>query len=338
MSTAARDLVRAAVAALAGALLLAGCGTETGSPEPEAVDAEAELRSAVMDWRERRRERLLEPYGYLSLAGLDILEPGDYVLGAGESAEITMPRGPERWGVLTVDADGARFAVDPAAVGRVTIDGARIERAELVAGDEPTRIEAAEVRAHLVTPGDRVGLRVRDPQAPPRIGFAGLDYFPIDPALRVVGSWVPHEPGRTVTVANVLGQLIDEPNPGRVEFELDGVRHSLEAIDSDDDLFYIVADRTSGRETYGLGRFLYSEWPDDAGRVVLDFNRLYNPPCAFNAFTTCPLPPQDNRLDAWLRAGELKYDGPAGLTEPVPVAESESDGDADADEVPVSDR
>jgi uncharacterized protein (DUF1684 family) len=318
-----RPLTLALVSGLAATLLLAACGSETAAPDPAAVD-EAEsgfdLRADVMDWRERRRARLLDPYGYLSLVGLEMLEPGDYVLGAdGEAVDLVVPRGPARWGVLSVTGEGARFDVDPSAVGEVTIDGRPIERAELVAGDEPTLIEADGVRAHLVDPGERIGLRVRDPEAPTRTGFAGLDYFPIDPALRIEATWVAHEPGRTVTIANVLGQLIDEPNPGRVEFELDGVRHSLEAIDSEDDLFYIVADRTSGRETYGLGRFLYTDWPDDQGRVVVDFNRLYNPPCAFNAFTTCPLPPPGNRLDAWLRVGELKYAGPAGLTEPVPV-------------------
>ena len=327
-----RALTGARLAACAALLALAGCGGgEGGDPsgsEGIAADPVDALERDVMDWRERRLNRLVEPYGYLSLVGLVMLEPGDYVLGAADTADIVVPRGPSRWGTLVVpDAGGeVRFRVDPAAAGAVTIDGDAVESAALVAGDEPTLIEADEVRAHLVAPGDRIGVRIRDPQAPTRTGFAGLDYFPIDPALRVEGRWVAHEPGRTVTVANVLGQLIEEPNPGRVEFELEGVRHSLEAIDSDDDLFYIVADRTSGRETYGLGRFLYTDWPDAEGRVVLDFNRLYNPPCAFNAFTTCPLPPPGNRLDAWLRAGELTYSGPAGLTEPVPVDADPADG------------
>ncbi|NKI35947.1 DUF1684 domain-containing protein [Wenzhouxiangella sp. XN79A] len=334
----------ALVALLIALLALAGCDggrdaeSDASGGYASIDDAEAEFRRDVMDWRERRLNRLLEPYGYLSLVGLVMLEPGEYRLGADDAADIVLPRGPARWGTLTVDGTEVRFRVSgQEVVGSVTVDGEIAVSATLVAGDEPTRIEAEGVRVHLVTPGERIGLRIRDPQAETRTGFAGLDYFPIDPALRITGTWVPHEPGRTVTIANVLGQLIDEPNPGRVEFELDGVRHSLEAIDSGDDLFYIVADRTSGGETYGLGRFLYTDWPDEEGRVVLDFNRLYNPPCAFNAFTTCPLPPQGNRLDAWLRAGELKYAGPAGLTEPEPV-EAPDKVDADADEMPLSAR
>ncbi|MBY6205297.1 DUF1684 domain-containing protein [Halomonas denitrificans] len=319
-------------AAVAAAFVLGGCSAPDTIEVSDARDdrrsdavQEAEmnertlLEADVLDWRERRRARLTEPYGYLSLVGLVMLEPGTYRLGRAEDADIVLPGGPDRWGRLVVGADEVVFDVDPAAIGRVMVGGQAAASAVLAAGDEPTLIEAGGIRAHLVTPGDRRALRVRDPESPTRVGFRGLDYFPIDPAYRVVGEWLPHEAGRTVQVANVLGQLIDEPNPGRVEFELDGTRYSLEAIDSDDDLFYIVADRTSGRETYGLGRFLYSDWPDQDGRVVLDFNRLYNPPCAFSEFTTCPLPPQGNRLDVRLRAGELKYAGSSGRTAASPA-------------------
>lgn len=303
----------------AGLMMAGGCGSDESASAPgESMTderlGEQALEQDVLDWRARRVARLTEPYGYLSLIELQMLEPGEHVLGSSDRADITLPRGPETWGRLVVEEGSVRFERDPSAEGRVTVDGKAVATARLEAGDEPTLIEADGIQAHLVDPGGRTALRVRDPLSPTRTGFAGLDYFPIDSDARVIGQWVPHEEGRTITVANVLGQLIEDPNPGRVEFELGGVRHSLEAIDSDDDLFYIVADRTSGRETYGLGRFLYSEWPDEQGRVVLDFNRLYNPPCAFSAFTTCPLPPDGNRLDAWVRAGELKYQGQAGRT------------------------
>lgn len=315
-----------ALMVLAASLMVAsGCRIDENASAPgESMTDGSVLKQGleqdVLDWRERRVARLTEPYGYLSLVELAMLEPGEHLVGASEEADITLPRGPAIWGRLFVEDGSARFELDPSAEGVVTVDGEAIESARLVAGDDPSLIEAEGVQAHLVDPGGRLALRVRDPQSVTRTGFAGLDYFPIDPDARVIGRWVPHEEGRTITVANVLGQLIEDPNPGRVEFELDGVRHSLEAIDSDDDLFYIVADRTSGRETYGLGRFLYSEWPDEQGRVVLDFNRLYNPPCAFSAFTTCPLPPEGNRLDAWVRAGELKYEGQAGRTEVDPAS------------------
>lgn len=313
---------RLGAAVLAATLLVAACSEPAAPPADEVANADpqAAFEQDVLDWRERRRNRLTEAYGYLSLVGLHLLAPGEYLLGASEEADIVLSRGPARWGVLTMADDrSVRFTVDPAALGQVTIDDAAVESAELRGGETPTRIEFEGLRAHLTPAGEQTALRIRDPEAPTRTGFVGLDYFPIDPALRVVGRWEPHPDGHTMTMANVMGQRVEEPNPGRVVFELDGVEHSLEAIDSDDDLFYILADRTSGRETYGLGRFLYSDLPDEDGAVVLDFNRLYNPPCAFNAFTTCQLPPQRNRLDAWLRVGERTYAGPAGIETPVPT-------------------
>ena len=89
------------------------------------------------------------------------------------------------------------------------------------------------------------------------------------------------------------------------EFELDGARLSLEPFVDEagqTDLFIIFKDRTSGRETYGAGRFLSAVLEGE--RVGLDFNKAYNPPCAFTPFATCPLPPARNRLDAAIRAGE----------------------------------
>lgn len=297
---------------LAAVLALTACGGGADLEDEAVTNGSSAHELEVLDWRERRIARLTEPYGYLSLVGLFMLEPGEATVGAGEGMDIVVPRGPERWGVLRFDGEQASFEVDPSARGQVTIDGAATEAAVLLAGDEPSLVEADDVQAHLVAPGGRVALRVRDPQSPARTGFAGIESFPIDSNYRVEGRWVAHEAGRTITTANVLGQLVKEVNPGRVEFELDGTRHSLEAIDSGDDLFYILADRTSGRETYGLGRFLYSELPDENGMVVLDFNKLYNPPCAFTEFSTCSLPPEGNRLDAWLRVGERAYGGAGG--------------------------
>jgi hypothetical protein len=201
--------------------------------------------------------------------------------------------------------------------GAVTIDGEPVSSGEMMVGTDgdPTRVEAAEIRMHLVATGDRLALRVRDPQATTRQRFIGLDYFALDRSWRIDAAFESHPEGRTIQVANVMGQLIDEPNPGRVRFDRNGKTITLEAVQSGDRLFFIFADRTSGRESYGLGRFLYAELPEQ-GRVILDFNRAYNPPCAFNAHTTCPLPPPGNRIDAEVRAGEKKYAGEAGTRMP----------------------
>src|SRR5690606_16508539 len=122
--------------------------------------------------------------------------------------------------------------------------------------------------------------------------FPGIDYFDIDPGFRFEAQFEAHPPGQTIEIANVLGTLDPMANPGRVVFEKDGQEFSLEAVDEGDgQLFLIFADRTSGHETYAAARFLYAQPADANGRTVVDFNRAYNPPCAFSAFSTCPLPP-----------------------------------------------
>jgi len=295
------------------ATVLSGCAT-TGS----------DFRQENLEWREARVDRLTDPYGWLSLVGLDMLPSGEKVsIGSAPENDVRVDRGPDRWGMISVSPDGraAEFVVDEQSIGRVMIDGAirGVAPLRLDRGDgDPTRVEADGMRVHLVDPGGALALRIRDPRALSRTDFAGIDYYELDPVWRVEAEFIAHPAGQTIQVANVMGQLIDEPNPGRVRFEYQGRMLTLEAVDSGDDLFYIFADRTSGRETYGLGRFLYSDLPVD-GRVVLDFNQAYNPPCAFNAFTTCPLPPPGNRLDAWVRAGERTYRGKPGIEKPQPV-------------------
>lgn len=314
---------RFAVLIALAACMLSACG-EGGraSHSGEALTDEA-FREINVDWRERRLARLTEPYGWLSLIGLVMLDAGGEVrIGSAPGNDIVVPRGPDEWGVLRVDALG-RAAVFDASDPSVTVDGRRVDSATLRVddGDGPTRVGAAGIRMHLVDPGGRLALRIRDPQAPTRTGFRGLDYFPLNREWRIEAEFVPHPEGKTIRLANVMGQLIDEPNPGRIRFLHAGETITLEAVRSGDRLFFIFADRTSGRETYGLGRFLYADLPED-GRVILDFNQAYNPPCAFTAFTTCSLPPPGNRIDVAVRAGELAYEGGSGVSRPRPAGVS----------------
>ncbi len=133
----------------------------------------------------------------------------------------------------------------------------------------------------------------------------------MDSAWRIVADWIPFDPPQTLETANVIGQMERYPVPGRAVFERDGHRHELLPVievPGDEQLFLIFADGTSGRETYGAARFLYADPPRE-GKIVLDFNQAYNPPCAFTAFATCPLAPPENRLDLRVTAGEKKYRG-----------------------------
>src|SRR5690606_13501956 len=152
-------------------------------------------------------------------------------------------------------------------------------------------------------------LRVKDTEAATRTGFLGIDYFPIDPSWRVTAKWVPFEPVHKLEIPNVLGDIDEMPVPGKAVFERDGKTFELLPVLEEpgaDSLFFILADRTSGKQTYGAARFLYTDMPKD-GKLVIDFNKAYNPPCAFTPFATCPLAPPENRLDLAITAGEKKY-------------------------------
>ena len=267
-------------------------------------------RAEIESWRAGRVERLQQPEGWLSLVGLHWLAEGRQTVGRAADNDVVLAVGPPRLGTLTL-ADGAvRLELEEGVDARIGESAARA--AELVADSAGTAtvVRFGAASFVLIERSGRFGLRVRDPEAPTRTGFAGIDQYPIDSAWRVEARFEPHAPGRTIEIASVINTLEPMANPGVLVFEIDGKTYRLEAIDDGSGQYFLIfADRTNGRETYGPGRFLYAALPVD-GRTVLDFNRAYNPPCAFNAYSTCPLPPPENRLDLAVTAGEKKYTGP----------------------------
>jgi uncharacterized protein (DUF1684 family) len=150
----------------------------------------------------------------------------------------------------------------------------------------------------------------RTPQRATREHFLGIDYFPIDPSWHIVADWVPFNPPHDLQMGSVIGTIDTVKVPGKAVFQRDGHTYELLPYQEEPggDLFFVLADRTSGHETYGAARFLYAALPVN-GKVVLDFNQAYNPPCAFTSFATCPLAPPENRLDLRITAGEKKYRG-----------------------------
>jgi uncharacterized protein len=304
---------------LAAALLIAiltGCERDRDSVTEETGPTATELEADVMDWRQRRLDRLTEPYGWLSLAGLDFVSDGTWQVGSDDDMDIVTPAGPAFWGELVVEDGEARFLPDSEAV---SVDGHAGQPGHLTQPDrdEPVWVEADDVRLQVFGRNDRLAVRSRWPQARALRDFMGLDYFDFDRDWVIEARFEAHPAGTTMPVGSVLGDITEEPNPGAVIFEVDGREFRLEAVASADgkELFFIFADRTTGRETYGAGRFLYADLPDERDRTVLDFNRAYNPPCAFTEYSTCPLPPPENRLDIRVEAGELRYAGDPGFTE-----------------------
>lgn len=277
------------------------------------MDVDAGYRGEVERWHAARIARLTAPNGWLSLVGLEWLHPGMNTLGSAVDNDIVLRKAPAHLGSVEWRDDGVlhlKLSVD----GGATIDGETLMGADLVDDSHagPTTVAFGSVNFIAVDRSGRKGLRVRDSEAVTRTRFRGIERFPIDPAWRIVADWVPLVPPFRLATSTVIGTIETYPAPGKAVFMRDGVRCELYPVleaPADTQLFLIFADGTSGHETYGAARFLYADMPR-AGKIVLDFNRAYNPPCAFTAYATCPLAPPENRMvGVRVAAGELKYAG-----------------------------
>jgi len=264
-------------------------------------------------WREGRVKRLTSPVGWLTVVGLDWLQPGENVVGSDASCAVRLPAGkaPARVGVLVLDAGVVRLK--PVAGSGLMIGGK--PAAEQVLGDDMSEttdvVTLGDLSFFVIKRGDRYGVRVKDTASQARANFKGLDYFPADPKWQVSAKFVPYDAPRKVQIATVLGTTEIMEAPGLVTFSVDGKELSLEPVIEDPknpSLWFIFKDATSAKETYQAGRFLYADMPKD-GKVVVDFNQAYNPPCAFTPYATCPLPPKKNWLPIRVEAGEKAFAG-----------------------------
>lgn len=276
-----------------------------------AASADDDYTKQIESWRAQRLERLQAPTGWLSLIGLEWLKPGRNTVGSAKDNDIIIAKAPAHLGTVTWKDNKVTFERDAKATA--TIDGEPSLSAQLLddSNAKPTTVAFGSVIFYRVDRGDRKGLRIKDSEAQTRTKFLGLDQYAIDPSWRIEARWVAFDPPHTLEIPNVLGTIDKMPVPGKAVFEREGKTWELLPVleaPGDTQLFFIVADKTSGKETYGAGRFLYADFPKD-GKIVVDFNKSYNPPCAFTAYATCPLAPPENRLPFAVQAGEKKYRG-----------------------------
>ncbi|HLS84116.1 MAG TPA: DUF1684 domain-containing protein [Arenimonas sp.] len=298
-------------------LALAACGSgDSGADDAEARAADAALRAyqqEILDWRQQRLRSLQRPDGWLSLVGLHWIKPGPTFVGSARDNGTRLGLGPAYIGMLNLGKDGTlSLDIHASAEGEISIDGEPASgkvllRSDRQGGPSVVGFNRGDASFIVIQRGDRFALRVRDAMARTRTRFPGIDYFEIDPAFRFRARLEPAPAGATMEIIDVNGIVEKMPYIGRVHFQKDGQAYSLEAVDQGDGrLFFTFADRTSGHESYPAARFLYADPPGPDGTVDLDFNRAYNPPCAFTEFSTCPLPPPANRLDLRVTAGEKK--------------------------------
>jgi len=285
------------------AVAAGGCLGACDSGEyPDPVAYEAEIR----EWRAGRLERLKGPTGYLNLVGLYWLAAETTTFGSAADNDISLPAAAApHIGKLQMTPDGIFMTAEEGV--DVRHDEQPVD-ALLLADDtteSPVTIVHGSMVWTIIKRDNRFALRVRDYEHPAIAAFPPIEYYPIDPGLRVTATLHEFAEPRILNVETVIEGLGWKPqSPGTVAFEIGGERFELEAYASGDELFFVFGDQTSGRETYPAGRFLYASWPENGGTTVMDFNRAYNPPCAFNDFATCPVASPQNRLATRIEAGE----------------------------------
>jgi uncharacterized protein (DUF1684 family) len=305
-----------AMVAVAALSAIAGCRGGPAGTTSEVSSADADAAAAA--WRTKHEVDYRRDW--VSIAGLYPLKPGINTAGSAATNDIVLPApAAPSIGRFVLGETGVRY--EPAVNAGVRLKDAPVS-APIDLHDDSTRgadeLTIGDVRLVVHVSGDRRTIRVRDPNSPQARGFAGFSWFPIDATYRVVGRFIRDAQPQRLEVINTYGDVDAYQTEGVVEFTLQGQTLRLRPFTTRPKRFYFVfRDGSSGVETYKTARFLYADLRDD-GTAVLDFNQAYNPPCAFNPYTTCPIPLRENRLTVKILAGEKAYAGPepAQITPP----------------------
>ena len=268
-------------------------------------------RAEVEKWRAEHEASYRRQY--VPLAGLFFLKPGPNTAGSAGGSVVLLPKSvAPRIGLFVLDGRRVRF--EPASGATVRLRNTPVLSAiELKsdANDMPDELESGGVTFWVHESGERPTIRLRDENSDMARSFTGFRWFPIDERYRVTARFIKDPAPHDLHMPNLMGDEDVMTTEGVAEFTLDGKKVRLRPVTtSPKRLWFIIRDGTSGRETYDTARFLYADLRDD-GTTVLDFNELYNPPCAFNPYTTCPLPLPENRIKTRILAGEKAYQ-PAG--------------------------
>ena len=274
----------------------------------QVVAADPAYTKTVKDWRAKAEQGLRRDNGWLTLAGRYPLKAGENTFGTGDKNDIVFPKGlgPVGMGSVFVEPGKVRVRLVEGFTMK-SWDGDFSEREMGTSTENRDWVSRGRTAFHIIEHYGRYILRLADNQSEVRKNFGGREWYDVDDNYNVTAKFVRYDPPRKIAIVNVLDETSDEPSPGYVEFEVFGRMYTLDAVGDDDGLFIVFKDATAGDTTYGSGRFLFiEEKPRPGVPFKLDFNRAYNPPCAFSEFTTCPLPPKQNILKARIDAGE-KY-------------------------------
>lgn len=265
----------------------------------------------IQAWRQQVEEQLRADNGWLTLTGLYWLREGENSVGSDPLADVLLPAGaPHHLGFIDLQDGVVTLRVtSDSDLSMATIDGAPTHTAVLRNDYDPqgfTRVVIGSVNFHVVKRADQYGIRVRDQNNPARQAFNGRAWFPVDARYRLTATYTAYDQPRKLAAETVVGIDVPIESPGYVEFTLDGRKVRLNAFSGSAGQIWFVF-RDASPQIYRAGRFLYATVNDD-GTAVVDFNKAYNPPCAFTPYATCPLPPKQNILSFSIEAGEMLAD------------------------------
>lgn len=266
--------------------------------------ADEEYNKSIAQWDSMRLQNLKSADGWLNLAGLYWLQEGENTLGSDSASQLVFPRGPERIGSLFLENERVRFTASEEV--DVLVNNEVVKQIELVSDMQgrPTKLAIDSLAFFIVKRGKRIGVRLRDYLNPKIDALQSIDRFPPDKKWIIQAKFIKNTEGLTIAIPDVLGDIAVDTIPGILEFEFEKSTYRLYPTGSEKRMFLVFGDDTNALETYGAGRFLGVEGPDSLGVVNIDFNKAYNPPCAFSEFATCPLPPKINMLPFKVLAGE----------------------------------
>ena len=296
-----------AVAALA-VFVMSVAGAAAPKPaEPEYVDA-------ITQWRDGVEKSLRRDNGWLTLAGRFIMKPGVNTFGTSPNNDIVFPpelkgAGPDVIGTITVDTVKKTVTLKLNEGISMSSDSKAFTGERALQSNPAKRdwVSLGRISMHVIERDGRYILRLADNESLVRKNFPGRIWYEVNPAFKVNAKFVPYPPGKKISIVNVIDEVSDEPCPGYVEFTLKGRKYKMDVVGEDEGMFFVLRDGTAGDTTYRPSRFLFVDKRPKANEIFqLDFNKIYNPPCAFSEFTTCPLPPEQNILKTRIEAGE-KY-------------------------------
>jgi uncharacterized protein len=267
---------------------------------------------SIKNWHKQRIENLKKENGWLNLTGLYWLKSGKNTFGSDNSNDIIFPKdkAPAFIGTFNLSKNSVIVKINNGI--NVTNNGKSVTEMILKSDitDQPTVLAYGSLRWFVIQRSEKVGIRLRDLNAPLLKEFHDINTFPIDEAYKVEAKLIPYNPLKIITISSIIGTKEEDTVKDGLQFQLKGQTFTLDPITEGDEYFIIFADVTSGNETYGAGRFLYAAIPDSSRKTILDFNKAYNPPCSFTNYATCPLPPKQNYISIKITAGEKTYHRP----------------------------